>query len=149
MIHLHHTVEIPEPFVLPSGLQATSREEMDVETAAESHVSSVTVAVYLVLDEICRVEVNKVSDGVLLAGKCWSAGSPGSLAQSRLTSQAERVRSLPCLLPQPQSVQARQGPVPQSPQFLPRHEASSNTVVIRVREIVKVLNRGELIAWQQ
>ena len=146
MIHLHHTVQISEPLVLSGSLQATPREEMDVETAAESHVSRLTVAVYLVLDEICRVEVNKVSDGVLLAGECWSAGSPGGLAQSRLASQAEGVRSLPGLLPQPQSVQARQGPVPQSPQFLPWHEASSNTVVIRVREIVKVLNRGELIA---
>ena len=104
MIHLHHTVEIPEPFVLPSGLQATPREEMDVETATESHVSRLTVAVYLVLDEVRRVEVNKVSDGVLLAGECWSAGSPGSLGQAA-PSQAERVRSLPGLLAQPQSVQ--------------------------------------------
>ena len=77
----------------------------------------------------CWVEVYKVCNGVFLAGECWSAGSARSLGEAA-TSQAEGVRPLPGLLPQPESVEAGESPVPQSPELLSGHQASNSARVM-------------------
>ena len=77
----------------------------------------------------CWVEVYEVSDSIFLAGECWSAGSPGGLGEAA-PSQAEGVGPLPGLLPQPESVQARESPVPESPELLPGHQASNTARVM-------------------
>ena len=65
----------------------------------------------------CRIEVDKVGDGVLLVGECRGAGCPGPgprqgarHAPRAAPAYGQGVGPLPRLLPHPQRVQTRQRP---------------------------------------
>ena len=79
MVDLYDAVEVTEPLVPAGSLEASSREEVDVQGAGEPEVPGVAVPVNLVLDKVSRVEVYEVGDGVLLGGEGGRAGGAGAL----------------------------------------------------------------------
>ena len=52
MVNFDNTVKVPEPLVLASSLETSSRQQMYMEAATQPHVSSLAIPVYFVLHKV-------------------------------------------------------------------------------------------------